>query len=71
MISTEEEEEKNEQDQEEALEVQKSECPLPDQIESSCCCFYSIEFVSVIEGVHQDEPKFKDEADSEEDLVAR
>jgi hypothetical protein len=34
MISTEEEEEKNEQDQEEALEVQKSECQLPDPIDS-------------------------------------
>lgn len=53
------------------MEVQKSECPLSDKIDSSCCGYYSIVFVSVIEGVHQDEPEFKDEADSEEYLVAR
>jgi hypothetical protein len=71
MMGTEEEEQKNEQNQEEALEIQKSECLLSNQIDNSCCGDDSIVFVSVVEGVHQDEPEFEDEADGEEYLVAR
>ena len=71
MICTEEEEQKNEQNQKEALEIQKSECLLSNQIDNFCCLDDSIVFVSVVKGIHQDEPEFKDDADSEEYLVAR
>ncbi len=71
MMGTEEKEKKNEQNQEEALEIQKSECILSNHIDNSWCNDDCIVFVSVVEGVHQDEPEFEDEADGEEYLVAR